>query len=305
MPTCPPVTTSSSAGSATRRSSSSASTLTGPWLRRLPALRLVAFTGTGCGELRRPADGRRARDRGRQRHRLRGRRRRRATRLPSRSPSPGAWPRATAPIRAGQWAGAQGYRARRGQDRGASSATAGIGARFASLLEAVGMRVRRVDRPPRPGPADQPGAAVRPTWAELMTASDVVSLHLLLTDDTRGMIDEPLLRSMKPGALLVNTARAELIASGALEAVLADGQVMAALDCLRDRATRRGLTAARAAERHPVTAPGLQHAGEPGTDARRGSSPTSRITSRAGQPASWPGRECPSPAAQDPQTIPG
>jgi D-3-phosphoglycerate dehydrogenase len=66
--------------------------------------------------------------------------------------------------------------------------------------------------------------------AELMATSDVVSLHLLLTDDTRGMIDEPLLRSLKPGALLVNTARAELIASGALEAVLADGQVMAALD---------------------------------------------------------------------------
>ena len=35
---------------------------------------------------------------------------------------------------------------------------------------------------------------------------------------------------MKPGALLVNTARAELIASGALERVLAGGQVMAALD---------------------------------------------------------------------------
>jgi len=42
-----------------------------------------------------------------------------------------------------------------------------------------------------------------------MATCDVVSLHLLLTDDTRGMIGEPLLRSMKPGALLINTARAE------------------------------------------------------------------------------------------------
>ena len=51
-----------------------------------------------------------------------------------------------------------------------------------------------------------------------------------MTDDTRGIIDEPLLRSMKPGALLVNTARAELIAPGALDRVLADGRIAAALD---------------------------------------------------------------------------
>jgi D-3-phosphoglycerate dehydrogenase len=63
-----------------------------------------------------------------------------------------------------------------------------------------------------------------------MAGCDVVSLHLMLADATRGLIDEPLLRTMKPGALLVNTARAELIAPGALEAVLADGHISAALD---------------------------------------------------------------------------
>ena len=43
------------------------------------------------------------------------------------------------------------------------------------------------------------------------------------------MIDERMLRSLKPGALLVNTARAELIAPDALERVLAEGRI-AALD---------------------------------------------------------------------------
>jgi phosphoglycerate dehydrogenase-like enzyme len=65
---------------------------------------------------------------------------------------------------------------------------------------------------------------------ELLADADLISLHLLLTDETRGMIDEPMLRSMKPGALLVNTARAELIAPGAIERVLAEGRIAAALD---------------------------------------------------------------------------
>ncbi len=41
--------------------------------------------------------------------------------------------------------------------------------------------------------------------------SDIVSLHVPLTDQTRNMVDEKLLRLMKPGALLVNTARGEII----------------------------------------------------------------------------------------------
>jgi D-isomer specific 2-hydroxyacid dehydrogenase, NAD binding domain len=66
-----------------------------------------------------------------------------------------------------------------------------------------------------------------------MADADVVSLHLLLTDETRGMIDEPMLRSLKSGAPLINTARAELIARGALERVLTEGRIAAALTCSR------------------------------------------------------------------------
>jgi phosphoglycerate dehydrogenase-like enzyme len=84
---------------------------------------------------------------------------------------------------------------------------------------------------PRPDPARLISAAQQfVELRELLAEADVVSLHLLLTEDTRGMIDERMLRSLKPGALLVNTARAELIAPGALERVLAEGRIAAALD---------------------------------------------------------------------------
>ncbi|MEU3604099.1 D-2-hydroxyacid dehydrogenase family protein [Streptomyces sp. NPDC035033] len=52
--------------------------------------------------------------------------------------------------------------------------------------------------------------------AELFAASDVVSLHLVLSDRTRGIVGEPELRAMRPGAYLVNTSRAGLVDGAAL-----------------------------------------------------------------------------------------
>jgi phosphoglycerate dehydrogenase-like enzyme len=130
-------------------------------------------------------------------------------------------------VRAGEWHVGQGIELA-GKTAGIIG-YGGIGARFADLLEAIGMRV--VVWTLRRDPARLTSPAQRfVELRELLTQADVVSLHLLLTDETRGMIDEPMLRSMKPGALLVNTARAELIAPGALERVLAEGRIAAALD---------------------------------------------------------------------------
>ena len=57
---------------------------------------------------------------------------------------------------------------------------------------------------------------------ELFATCDVVSLHTPLLDATRGMIDEPLLRSMKRDATLINTARGAVIDESALVRVLRD-----------------------------------------------------------------------------------
>jgi len=59
---------------------------------------------------------------------------------------------------------------------------------------------------------------------ELFRESDVLSLHLKLTDETRGGVGAADLASMKPSALLVNTARAGLIEPGALAEALARGR---------------------------------------------------------------------------------
>jgi D-3-phosphoglycerate dehydrogenase len=62
------------------------------------------------------------------------------------------------------------------------------------------------------------------TRDELLEQSDVLSLHLRLSEKTRGKITAEDLARMKPAALLVNTARAELLAPGALVRALCAGR---------------------------------------------------------------------------------
>src|SRR4051794_40745245 len=63
---------------------------------------------------------------------------------------------------------------------------------------------------------------------DVLRRSDYVSLHAPLTPDTRGLIGERELGLMKPTAILVNTARGELVQSDALERALRDRQIAGA-----------------------------------------------------------------------------
>jgi (S)-sulfolactate dehydrogenase len=66
---------------------------------------------------------------------------------------------------------------------------------------------------------------------EIMSSVDAVSIHVPLTDATRNLIDEPLIRSMRPGSVLVNTARGGIVEEEALARAIGDGRVGgAALD---------------------------------------------------------------------------
>jgi phosphoglycerate dehydrogenase-like enzyme len=70
-----------------------------------------------------------------------------------------------------------------------------------------------------------------PNWVslnELLAKSDIVSLHLPLTPATEGIINEAALAKMKPGTILINTARGEIIDEAALVAALTSGQLAAA-----------------------------------------------------------------------------
>jgi D-3-phosphoglycerate dehydrogenase len=78
----------------------------------------------------------------------------------------------------------------------------------------------------------QPGVAARSLpFEELLGAADAVSLHVPLTPRTRHLIDASALRLMKPGALLINTARGAVLDAGAVaEALRADRLGGAAID---------------------------------------------------------------------------
>lgn len=70
-----------------------------------------------------------------------------------------------------------------------------------------------------------------PRWRnlpELLSTSDIVSLHLPLTDATRGLLDREALASMRPGSVIVNTARGPIIDETALLEALSTGQIAAA-----------------------------------------------------------------------------
>lgn len=63
---------------------------------------------------------------------------------------------------------------------------------------------------------------------EIASTCDIVSLHVPVTDQTRGMVDAAFLARMKPDAILVNTARGEIVDTAALAAALEAGAIGAA-----------------------------------------------------------------------------
>jgi D-3-phosphoglycerate dehydrogenase len=74
------------------------------------------------------------------------------------------------------------------------------------------------NRSPRPGDA-------LVELDDLLANADVVSLHLALNDGTRGILGRPQLARMKPGVILINTARADLIDEAALIDALRKRQI--------------------------------------------------------------------------------
>ena len=68
------------------------------------------------------------------------------------------------------------------------------------------------------------------TKDELMERSDVISVHLVLSERSRGIIGEADLARMKPGALLINTSRGPLVDEAALIEAVHAGRISAALD---------------------------------------------------------------------------
>ena len=108
-----------------------------------------------------------------------------------------------------------------------------IGREVATRARAFDARVVYFDpNVPVPAPADLDVTAV-PSLPVLFAAADIVSLHVPLHAGSRHLIDREALRQMKPGAVLINTARGGLVDEAALVDALRGGQLAgAALDVL-------------------------------------------------------------------------
>ncbi|GHB17362.1 D-2-hydroxyacid dehydrogenase family protein [Salinicola rhizosphaerae] len=106
-----------------------------------------------------------------------------------------------------------------------------IGSLVVGYAEAFGMQVIAHGRESSAGRAFQLGVEFEPDRRAFLARCDVVTLHLKLNDETRGMISAADLAAMRAEALLVNTSRAELIRPGALLDALDAGRPgSAALD---------------------------------------------------------------------------
>ncbi len=121
-------------------------------------------------------------------------------------------------VRDGRWAVRAGYTGLELGGRTLGIVGMGdIGQRVAALATAFGMEVCYWSRTPR-----DVAVPYRPFEA-LLAESDVVSLHVALTPETRHLLAAPQFGAMKPGALLVNTARGGLVDPAALRQALDQG----------------------------------------------------------------------------------
>jgi phosphoglycerate dehydrogenase-like enzyme len=104
-----------------------------------------------------------------------------------------------------------------------------LGSRVARYGQAFGMEVVAWSQN-LTDEAATTGGVRRVEKTELFATSDVVSLHLVLSDRTRGIVGRAELDAMKDGAILVNTARGAIVEEAALLESLRSGRIRAALD---------------------------------------------------------------------------
>lgn len=104
--------------------------------------------------------------------------------------------------------------------------TGRIGCRTAELFKAFGCKALGYSRSQRKEALDMGITYV--TLEELVSQSDIVSIHTPLTEDTKGLIDKALLGKMKKSAILINTSRGPVVDNKALAEVLNTGAIAGA-----------------------------------------------------------------------------
>jgi glyoxylate reductase len=105
-----------------------------------------------------------------------------------------------------------------------------IGQAVAARAHGFGLRLIYNDIFPLPEIEERLGAAYI-SFDDLLSQSDILSLHLPLTEETRGLLNTQAFQRMKPSAILVNAARGPIVETAALQQALQQGWIRgAALD---------------------------------------------------------------------------
>ena len=106
----------------------------------------------------------------------------------------------------------------------------GIGREMVPRARGFGMPVVAWSRSLTPAKAETLGLARKETPLEVAAAADVVSVHVALKPETKGLIGSGFFAAMKPGAFFINTSRAEVVDQAALEKAVRERGVRAGLD---------------------------------------------------------------------------
>lgn len=104
-----------------------------------------------------------------------------------------------------------------------------VGRKVAGILQAFGSKILVHDPYQTLSPKDRDSDVEMTTLEELLQGSDIVSLHQRVSEETAGMINRDRLMSMRPDALLVNTARGALLDYDALNEVMRTGHLRGAV----------------------------------------------------------------------------
>jgi D-3-phosphoglycerate dehydrogenase len=108
--------------------------------------------------------------------------------------------------------------------------TGRIGREVILRARAFGLRTIAWSRSLTPAKAQQLGVERADTVDDIFRQADIVTLHLALKPETRKLVNAARLALLKPNAILINTARGEVVDSTALRAALQAGQLRAGLD---------------------------------------------------------------------------
>ena len=140
----------------------------------------------------------------------------------------------------------------------------GVGLSVAERAKAFGLRVIGLRKSGRSPETEQRirqiGIRLNDTVEELVTNSDIVSVHVPFNEKTIGLVDEELLRSFKDKAILLNTSRGEIIDESALIQAMNERGIRAGLDVFWDEPASGESTIISTLASHPSVV-GSHHIG--------------------------------------------